>query len=400
MENKNNQSNNNQNKVNMNNPHNDNNQKIAIRLNEDNNNKNAILENYTFSRYKKPIKTILKPLGDTSYLNAVLYSLGNIRNIVSFFLNPKNQDYINKRIGEMPLSYVFERLLIHFYPYPETDKIEIYEITSFLQVLGKLNTIYNTFQRRNPNELIYFILNILHKDLIQTKNNFNIMNLNLNIKDKNNVINNKIKFYLSSENSLIFNNFNWFEIKEFQCSQCSNTKYDLLTYNTFLLDIQNCHKKNNNKNSNNYITIYDCLEFYQLTKQQTLICNNCKNNNILITSKIFSSPNHFIFSLDRGIDFDQNNTLIKIPFHLFDKIDLNNFIESQNAPQQYEIIGIVSIDIKDKKYVNYSRSPVDKLWYSYNNKNIEPIDINNIINKHNNYKELIPCILIYKAIEQ
>lgn len=393
-----------QNNLNTNNPQNNNinnNQKIETRQNEDSNNKKAIQnsENYSFSRYKKPIKTILKPLGDTSYLNAVLYSLGNIRNIASFFLNPKNQDYINQRIGKMPLSYVFQRLLIHLYPYPETDKIEIYEINTFLQVLVKLNIIYNTLQRRNPNELICFILNTLHKDLIQTNNNIN-MNLNLNVKDKNNVINNKIKFYLSSENSIILNNFNWFEIKESQCFQCGNTKYDLLTYNTFSLDIQYCYKMKKNNNGNNYITIYDCLQFYQTSKPQHFSCNNCKKNDIYITSKIFSSPNNFIFSLDRGIDFDQNDNLMKIPFHLYDKIDLNNFIENKNTPQQYEIIGIISIVIIDKKYVNFSRSPVDKVWYSYNDKNIEPIDINNIINKHNNYKELIPCILIYKAVEQ
>ena len=47
--------------------------------------------------------------------------------------------------------------------------------------------------------------------------------------------------------------------------------------------------------------------------------------------------------MDRGIDFDQNDNLMKIPFHLYDKIDLNNFIENKNTPQQYEIIGIISI---------------------------------------------------------
>ena len=42
-------------------------------------------EKYSFSRYKNAIKTGLENLGDTSYLNAVLFALANIRNLSSFF---------------------------------------------------------------------------------------------------------------------------------------------------------------------------------------------------------------------------------------------------------------------------------------------------------------------------
>ena len=365
------------------------NQNIGINQNEIQRNDN----NYSFSRYKKAIKTVLKPLGDTSYLNTVLYTLGNIRNIASYFLNPKNQNYINKRIGDMPLSYVFERLLLHFYPYPENDKKEIYEPSSFLKVLGTLNSTYNTFQKRNPNELIIFILETLHKDLNLNKanNNNNNLNLNFNTNDKKSVIKNEIINIQNSENSIIYNNFNWFEIKESKCTKCNNTKYELLTFKTFSLDIQN-----SKKNENDYFTIYDCLKYYQATKKFNICCNQCKNNNQLITTNIFSTPNIFIFLLDRGIDLDEKNNLINIPFYLFDKIDLNNFIENRNTPQKYEIIGIISIDIKEKKYVNFCMSPIDKLWYFYKDENIEQADITNIIDKHNNFKELIPCILIYK----
>ena len=356
------------------------------------------VENYSFSKYKKPIKTGLKLNGDSSYLNSVLFCLGNIRNIVSFFLNPKNVNYLNNNVANKPLSFVFERLLIHFYPYPEKDNKELYDPKPFFTVLGLLNIEYNTFQRRNPCDLITFILNTLHIELNQVK----IENLNLNLienkKDKNLVIHNSLKKLKCSENSIIYNNFNWFEIKELKCLACNNIIYELRTFSTFSLNIQESYKKIGNQKK--ALTLYDCLEYYKSVKQQNLYCNHCKiQKESLSTTNIFSSPNNFIFLLDRGIELEKENKSLKIPFILFDKIELDNFIENKQAPKKYQLIGITSISIQKKIYVSYCMSPVDKNWYYYNDQNSEKVDINNIINLHNNFNDLFPCIVIYKAIE-
>lgn len=353
-------------------------------------------ENYSFSRYKKPIKTGLKLIGESSYLNSVLFCLGNIRNIASYFLNPKNQSYINNNVGNNPLSYVFERLLIHFYPYPEKENKEIYEPTSLLKIISSLNVEFKTLQKRNPNDLIAFILNTLHEELNQNKNEN--LNLNENIHDKKSVINNSLKKFKNSENSIIYNNFNWFEIKELKCFDCGNKIYELRTFGTFSLNIQESYQKI--KNQKNSITLYDCLEYYKFTKQQKLYCNNCKCQKALnITTNIFSSPNNFVFLLDRGIEFNDKNDSLKIPFVLCDKIELDNFIENEKAPKKYQLIGITSIYIKKKDYVSFGKSPVDQNWYYYNDETSKQLDINNIIQLHNNFKDFFPCILIYKAVK-
>ena len=333
-------------------------------------------ENYSFSRYKKPIKTGLKLIGESSYLNSVLFCLGNIRNIASYFLNPKNQSYINNNVGNNPLSYVFERLLIHFYPYPEKENKEIYEPTSLLKIISSLNVEYKTLQKRSPNDLIVFILNTLHEELNQNKNEN--LNLNENIHDKKSVINNSLKKFKNSENSIIYNNFNWFEIKELKCFDCNNTIYELRTFGTFSLNIQESYQKI--KSQKNSITLYDCLEYYKFTKQQKLYCNNCKCQKALnITTNIFSSPNNFVFLLDRGKEFNDKNGSLKIPFVLCDKIELDNFIENEKAPKKYQLIGITSIYIKKKDYVSFGKSPVDQNWYYYNDETSNKLDINNII---------------------
>ena len=379
----------------QNNNNSNNNQHNIFQNNNDINNS----DDYSFSRYTKAIKTGLKTIGDTSYLNAVLFCLGNIRNLASFFLNPKNQNYINNQIGNMPISYVFERLLIHFYPYPEKENKEIYEPSSLLSVLSKFNIIYNSFQRRNPNDLIIFILNTLNKELNQAKND--VLHLNINIYDKHNVIKNGIKKFKMTEDSIISKNFNWFEIKESKCTQCNNTEFEFQTFNTLSLELEKSYL--NIQNQKNFLSIYDCLDYYNTTFHKKFFCKKCNNFfEMPLNTRIYCSPNNFIFLLDRGIDFTNNNKLLSIPFQISEKIELGNFIENEKSPKRYELIGLVSIDIKSESrpYLSFCMSPVDKNWYCYNSENSNQIDIMEIIERHNNFKELIPCILIYKTIDK
>ena len=344
--------------------------------------------NYSFSRYTKASQTGLVNIYDTSYLNSVLQLLGSIRNIASYFLNPKHQKIIVDDIKHYPLSFVFYRLFLHLYPYPETDNREVYKPDSLLEVLGILNVVYKTTKARNPNELISFILNTLHKEININKNN-KFQPPNYNIYDKKSVISAGISYFQKSDNSVISNILNWFEIKELRCNKCNQIVYNFNTFNTFELDILGAYQCKKNP-----ITLNECLYYYGKEKAQDLYCIKCgKYNKITYKSNILSSSYMIIFSLNRG-ELDKNN-LIHIPFHLEDKIDLSFFIEKE-SPKHYELTGIVSI-VKEQnkyKYVSFCRSPVDHQWYLYNDEIIGKPQLNDIINAHNNNK-YIPCILAY-----
>jgi ubiquitin C-terminal hydrolase len=371
-----------------------NNPNFNININQINQNveNNKIISNqtnnYSFSRYTKASQTALVNIYDTSYLNSVLQLLGSIRNIASYFLNPKHQKIIVDDIKHYPLSFVFYRLFLHLYPYPEIDNKEIYKPDSLLEVLGILNVVYKTTKARNPNELISFILNTLHKEININKNN-KFQPPNYNIYDKKSVINAGISYFQKSDNSVISNILNWFEIKELRCNKCNQIVYNFNTFNTFELDILGAYQCKKNP-----ITLNECLYYYGKEKLQELYCIKCgKYNKITYKSNILSSSYMIIFSLNRG-ELDKNN-LIHIPFHLEDKIDLSFFIEKE-SPKHYELTGIVSI-VKEQnkyKYVSFCRSPVDHQWYLYNDLIIEKPQLNDVINAHNNNK-YIPCILAY-----
>ena len=342
---------------------------------------------YSFSRYTKAPKTGLINLGNTSYLNAVLQLLGSIKNIASSFLNPETKDLIYKDIKKYPLSFVIQRLFLHLYPYPEIKDRQIYKPDSILLILGALNVVYKSKNRRNPNDLISFILNTIHSELIQIKED--MQTLNPDIYDRKKVINCGIINYNKNNNSIISNYLNWFEIKESKCPTCK-TIFSFNTFNVFELDILETFKYR----QNNPITINDCLKYYEKPKKTNIVCKKCGKNKISNFPKILSSSHFLIFSLNRG-DFDKN--LIDIPFTIEDKIDLTPFTEG--AIKSYELNGIVSIT-KDKEgkdiYVSFCRSPVDNQWYLYNDEKVQEIQLDQIINGHNNNKQYIPCILVYK----
>ena len=135
-----------------------------------------------------------------------------------------------------------------------------------------------------------------------------------------------------------------------------------------------------------------------MEKKQNLKCKKCnKYSQISNKSKIYSSPNMFIFSLNRG-DL-KNNSLIQIPFYIEEKLDISSFLENKQAPNLYELTGIVSICFQQNKYiyVSFCKSPVDQQWYYYNDENINPANLNYIMNAHNN-NNYIPCILAYIKI--
>jgi ubiquitin C-terminal hydrolase len=377
---------------NMNINQNNNNIQMSVPLENGNQHmQNIQNQKYSFSRYKIAARTGLQNLGDTSYLNSVLQLLGCIRNLASYFVKPSNQKYFVDNINNASLSFVFHRIFSHFYPYPEKNQREVYDTSTFLQVLGSENQVYNTKKRRNPNDLIIYCLDKIHKEINFAKNKIEF-DTNINIFNKDDVIKKRFNEYLAFNDSIVSKNFTWFEIKQLRCKTCSTQAYNLNSFFIYNLDISGAFQQHNSP-----LTILKCLE-YQYKKTKTNFCQSCNNYQQMdIETKIFSSPLSFVFSIDRG-NCDMN--LMQIPFTVEQYIDINNYLEIKEAFHKFEIQGIVSIYLgENNKYVCFAKSPVDKQWYLYDDGNVMNVDINAILNVHNNNGGYIPCILLYQFIK-
>ena len=392
-----NNNNNNQNNSNMNNNNNNNFGMPMSNINNNNQMNNNNIGNqfsapnmqknnkgqYSFSRYTKAPKTGLKSLGETSYLNAVLQIFATNRTISSYFVNPTNKSYFETNKAQFPFTYVFHRLFTHFYPYPENDYSENYSPEVLLNVLGRYNKVYISKKSRNPTELLKFILTTLHKELNTKKTKYISTSDSTN---KNQVLKEGLDDFQKSNNSIISNNFHWFELKSKFCSECKLAYYNFNNYEILDLDILGTFQQ-----CNSQITLFHCLN-YQSEKIQNSFCQKCqKYNQSKINTSIYSSPINFIFILNRGMPAQH---LLNINFILEEKIDIGKFLENQQAYNKYELSGVVSFSVNENKYVCFGKSPVDNQWYLYNDDKVANTNINEVLNNNNNM-QYIPCILLY-----
>ena len=346
---------------------------------------------YSFDdRYKIAPKTSLKNLGDTSYLNAVLQLFATSKDISSYFVNPKYKKYFDDNKVSIPFAYVFHRLFTHFYPYPPKQVSENYSPEVLLDVLGRYNKIYISKKSRNPNDLLIFILCTLHKELNKQKTKY------ISSPDptnKNEVLKEGLNDFMKSNQSKISDNFHWFELKSKFCSGCKLKYYSFNNFETLDLDILGTFQKNNYAP----ISILSCLN-YQSQKSQNIFCQKCqKYTQFDINTKIYSSPINFIFTLNRGYP-DQNQNLLNIKFMVEEKIDIGQYLENKKAYTKFELIGIVSYYMQEKKYVCFGKSPADEKWYLYNDEKVMDTNNNEVINRNNNM-EYIPCILLYQFMK-
>jgi len=360
-----------------------------------NNNDNKKIENNSYEKnnpldkYTEVSKIGLKNLGDISYLNAVLQSIGQIKYFANYFLNNDIQTKIESNIKINPLSFVTERLFLHLYPFPSKQNNGIYELRSYFRVLNSLNCLYNDYQRRNPSELLVFILNTLHNELNSAIKNSN--KVNNYPKD----LQNEYKNFLENNKSIISETLTYFQWNEIKCN-CNSSFSKFRAFNTYDLNIYNTYQ---NLKLERSLNIYDCLK-YQFKKTQTLYCYSCRKITLKnIESKIVKGPKVMIFLLERGVNFDKSNQRNIIPFTINEKIDLGEYILQKESSYNYELTGIVSIYLKEQKYISFNKSSIKNEWYIYDDETVENNSFDNIIKKNNDQKTYIPCILFYTKIE-
>ena len=295
----------------------------------------------------------------------------------------------------MPISYEIKKFFQNYYPKQNNKKENnnYYDPTSLLLKIKGDTKI----GLKNPNNFLIYLFSILNHELMPEYKDKEISILKK--YDMKNSINDSIKLFKEKKKSPIFDIFSFYKLNESKCKHCDSS-YMYLKYSfTLKLNISGCYSSL--KNKENKITIEDCLNFQSQNPKinKKYPCSKCKQNKEIM-SKIYSSPKIFLFLLDRGNNFDKNkNELLKIPFLIEGKLDLQKFILKQNSPTKYELVGIVSITLNDSKYVANCKSPIDNNWYYFNDLKVQKIEYNNVINTNNNNNYYIPCILVYKSID-
>ena len=263
-------------------------------------------------------------------------------------------------------------------------------------------------------DLIIFILQQLHKELIKpiniNQNNNNNQNIEFNQYDQEK----SLLFYINEFKmnwSIIYDIFSGFMQTTNECLNCKelyrsqNLKnpicynYELFNCLIFPLEeiknnnnISNISFSQNQSNMNNSLSIYDCFEYYQKSEILKNRCNLCQQySNFIFSSKLYYGPNILILILNR-----EKDNINKINLYIQENIDISNYILDKDMNNMiYNLYGVISYigeSGPSTYFVASCKSFIDNNWYRFKDTIVSQI--------YNIQKDVIeygtPYILFYK----
>ena len=325
------------------------------------------------SKMNKYCNNVIYENNTNDLLNLILICLSNIEPLLFFCL--ENQNEILNKIKE---KRNFFSLLIEFFNNVWLNKNNYNPIK--IHNLLKLNQ--ETYNSKNPGNIINFILSKLNDELKLNKN-INNNNINRYVEEevfnafKETIKNNKTKI-----SELFFVNY---EIKK-TCSQC-----EVPTYYYEQKPIINLYIQDHVKSS---IVLTEELKDISLKKNFKFLLNDyidVEEDCEICQDKIKCKINNDIKNYDNDILIINLNR-DKDPKHIRN-VNFPPILE--NGQNNYGLISVLNrnVPLNDKEYNLYCKNFVDNKWYVYNKRDVH---------LENNEKEIFngqkALILIYKKV--
>jgi ubiquitin C-terminal hydrolase len=232
----------------------------------------------------------------------------------------------------------------------------IYSAKKFIEIINK-----NLNSNLNLKEFIQFLLNNIHKELENSKDNLIVKEDYKLSHDYNDNISNFQKFkniYEQLNGSIISKEFvGYLGILDF-CEHCyQDNKITFKTFETLSFHIDDIIKTI----QNNCVRIYQCFKYY--VRQENMKCNKC-NLKKYTKYDLWYMPSTLIITLDYG-----NNTKAKLIYEEY--LNLTQFVTYiKGSPYYYELVGIIVNLEKNQNgnhYISYCKNSNNCLWYKYDN---------------------------------
>ena len=184
---------------------------------------------FSFREFKKPSSVVLENVGNTTYMSCVLHCLANIQSIAKYYLKEINE--IKNHLNEIPLSYVFSRVIFHLYSCPQGSLQQSFSLSNFHKYTISVNRFLDGNSTKSAVDFLYFLLETLHNEDKQLHKNNNINNTSEETKSETYKDSKEyIEYLKKTEKSIIFNDFGWANQKIKKCEQC---KFESIVYQKF-----------------------------------------------------------------------------------------------------------------------------------------------------------------------
>jgi ubiquitin C-terminal hydrolase len=299
----------------------------------------------------------LQNSGGLPFLNAILQNLSNIGRLRIHLLNKNIYENL-KNSPNRKFSFSLAEILYNIWEKPSYKFFSPNKIKK---------AIYdNQFYIKNPNDLITFLLENIHKELNDMQNNLDSLSkikFETNNIYLNSLYNNYIKDFFNKNSSIIVDEFYGFIANEIICEKCSNISYEFEEMKIVSFNLEEIEKYLNKKD----INISDCFKFYtrkEINNQET--CQNC-NNSQSKEIKILNTPKTLIINFDRKDNIEGYNKIVPEEY-----LDIKKYISNSKSYFFYEFKGIICKDEKGN-FIAYCKNSDNCEWYKYNNESVNQV---------------------------
>ena len=388
------------------------NDKQNIMINKITTNQKKYLEQTKQQEIKFQHKTGLMNIGQTCYMNASIQSLSNIIELSKSLL--KKFLYLKIDIDEQPLTAAFSSLLYELF-YPNNNEKYIAP-KIFKEIIGELNPLFKGMHAADAKDLIFFIIEKLHKELNPNKLDLQkTPQIDYEQQEKNST-NERLmlqlffKDFQVKNKTIISDLFYGITRSTMNCQSCGTTKYSFQTFNLLIFQLKKV-KETKLKELGKYYTKLNIFDAFNVEKrvevlkgENMIYCNEC---NCLREGrhqqKIYSLPKIVIIVLNRG----KNNQDFNEEFEFY--LDLNltgqDIIINQQSYHKYYLCGVITHlgeSSSSGHFIAYCRDGPKSEFFCYNDASVSPANKEDVIKtkiSNKDYEKKTPYILFYHYLE-
>ena len=310
-------------------------------------------------------------VSQSCYMNATIECLSNIKSLSNYLI----QGYSTYNIDSQPLCVSFSSLLYDLI----YTKQKYIEPKIFKEILGKLNPLFEGNHAADAKDLIFFIIETLHKELLPPSNNNNenneidFLQQEQNAKDENKMLNEFIKEFKLNKTTIsdIFYGINRSIMK---CNNCLTKKYSFQTFNLLIFPLKKVkeYKMRQIGRGNLDLNLYDAFyceqEAERLEGENMIYCNVCRQLSPGVhQQQIYGMPNILIIILNRG----KNNQDFNEEFRFDEILDFTNtnLVVNKKSTLKYYLCGIITHlgeSGAGGHFIAYCRSKLNDPFTCYN----------------------------------
>ena len=362
--------------------------------------KNPLLAGITY-----PHKAGLYNVGQSCYMNATLECLSNVRKLSNKLL----ESYGTFDIDQQPLCVSYSSLLFDLL---HTKEKSIRPIL-FKQIIGKLNPLFEGNHAADAKDLIFFLIETMHKELQNPDTNINNKEINfaqqeLDAQNEQKMLNDFFAEY-NSNRTIVSDIFYGTNRTIMKCHSCRITKYSFQTFNLLIFPLKKVKEfKQRNRSFNMYrsldLNLYDAFaceqEEEKLEGENMIYCNNCRQ---LAPGShkqdFYTLPPILIIILNRGKNNQDFNEYFKFDETL-DFTDKNIIINNQSY-KKYYLCGIITHlgeSGSSGHFIAYCRNNINDNFLCYNDDSVSPVSVLDAMSAKISYEaneRKTPYILLY-----